>query len=116
MSDLNYKKLLSDRQFLAPDTDRWNGSTCITYVNVWDDDGRMGIEAELSISDGRDTANFDGSYENHDEHLAQITKLRDQLIAYCAAYSEAVAIVRGQPVTRGVTGYVENFSFTGKED
>ena len=99
------------RQFLAGEDNRWDAGSCYSYVllnRISDPDGApagVDIEAEINISDGFDTAHFDASTCNEadeqDAYLAMMCKLRDQLIAYCAAYGEAVAKTREQSVTVG---------------
>jgi hypothetical protein len=112
MSDDAVKNLHYKRQFLAPEGNRWDEYACISYVRIDED----GIEAELTISSGRDAGvNFDRSYrdEGYDDHLAIITALMEQIIAYRQAYAEAIAIVRGQATTRG--GYVVEMTVDGSK-
>lgn len=92
------KQLHYHRQFLAAEGTRWDEATCVSYVYLDED----GIEAELTITAGRDVVNFDRSYRDtdYDAHLATITKLMEQVIAYRQAYAEALALVRGQAITR----------------
>lgn len=102
------------RQFLAPENSRYEGGSATSYVHLqrWTRKGDpqdLDVEAELSISDGRNTVNFDLSHnnqENGDLHLAVITRLMEQVIAFRQAYADALATMRGQAVSGGADGGV----------
>mgnify|MGYP001559542799 FL=1 len=104
------------RQFLAPEESRWDVGSCTSYVllNRVSVDGvvrdELDLEAEITLSDGRDVVNFDASYSDEpgrqDVYLAMMCKLRDQLIAYCSAYGEALARMRGQSISSGAESVV----------
>jgi len=90
------------RQFLAPEESRYDRSSCFSYVYVDSDPHGIELEAELVIADGYSAAfHLDGTRdEEYDEHLAAVTRLMEQVIAYRQAYAEALALVRGQAITR----------------
>lgn len=118
MSNETVKTLHYKRQFLAPEQSRYERANCYSYVYIDNDPDGIDLEAEFSICDGySDVVNFDGTIGTPykpDEHLAMITALMEQIIAYRQAYAEALAIVRGQGVTRGGESVVINMN--GSED
>lgn len=82
------------RQFLAPEGTHYDESNCISYVH-FGQFGKDDIEAEVVISAGRGVINFDGSFqEDHELHLATMTRLRDQLTDYIEAYKHALELAR----------------------
>lgn len=106
------KTIHYQRQFLAPEQDRYDEGNCQSsvYLTTFDDaegDWQV-IEAALRISDGRDCADFDFAKwddEHADEFLAMITKLMEQVIAFRQGFAEALSIRRGQGQTSGGTLY-----------
>lgn len=90
------------RQFLAPEESRYDRAHCYSYIYLGGDPDDIDLEAEFTISDGyQSNVGFDGTrHDNYDEHLAVITALMEQIIAYRQAYAEALAKLRGQGVTR----------------
>lgn len=96
------KQLHYQRQFLVPEQSQFERSSCFSYVVTDSDPDGFDLEAELIISDGHNASfHLDGTRpQEYDEHLAVVTTLMEQIIAYRQAYAEALALVRGQPVTR----------------
>lgn len=104
--DTEVKQLHYKRQFLAPEQSRYDQSMCQSQVELCEyrDDPPPLILAELLISDGHNVCSFEvhvHDTENYDEHLAVITALMEQVIAYRQSYAEALAIVRKTAITGG---------------
>lgn len=72
------------REFISPEHDRYDTYSATSYVYIDED----GIEAELSISDGRHYGvNFDRSYRSseYDNYLTVL----DRLIAHITEHRDA---------------------------
>lgn len=96
------------RTFLAPDYARYDEGSVVSFVHLkrWTNKGvpeELDVEAELAISDGRNTVNFDFNYNAQDGelHLAVLTRLMEQIIQFRQSYADALAIMHGQSVSAG---------------